>query len=130
TRGALSGVTDNANGTYTATLTSSTTVGYAAVSGTVNGSAMTSSGGVSFVTGPPAKYLVTSSSSNPTVGSTVTITAQLADTNNNSVASTGRTVTWSSTGGGSFAAGTSTTDSSGVATVAFTVSSVAGTTHN
>src|SRR5439155_290422 len=99
TRGTLSAVTDNANGTYTSTLTSSTTVGYAAVSGTVNGSAMTSSGGVSFVAAPATKYLVTSSSPNPTDGSTATITVQLKDAAGNNVTSSGGTVTLATTRG-------------------------------
>ena len=49
------------------------------------------------------------------------ITAQLADANNNPVASAGKVVTWSKTGsGGTFATATSTTDANGVATVVFT----------
>src|SRR5439155_10528137 len=61
--------------------------------------------------------------------SNVTITAQLADANNNPVATSGQVVTWSSTNGGSFSAGTSNTDGSGVATITFTTSTTAGTAH-
>jgi hypothetical protein len=51
----------------------------------------------------------------------------LADANNNPVGGSGRSVTWSSTGGGSFSTNTSTTAPNGVATVTFTCSVVAGT---
>ena len=130
TSGSLGSVTDNANGTYTATLTSSTTAGTATVTGTLNAAAIASSAAVTFTAGPATKYLVTSSSYGPIAGSAVTITAQLADVNNNPVSTSGLTVTWSKTGaGGSFATGTSTTNGSGVATVSFTTSTTAGTVH-
>lgn len=41
TRGTLSPVKDNGNGTYTATLTAETTTGTAVISGSVNGSKIT-----------------------------------------------------------------------------------------
>src|SRR5213078_1545285 len=44
--------------------------------------------------GTATKYLVTSSSYSPVAGGTVTITAQLADANNNAVSTAGKTVTW------------------------------------
>ncbi len=50
TLGTLSTVIDNGNGTYTATLTSATTTGTATIIGTVNGSAITNSATVNFVT--------------------------------------------------------------------------------
>ncbi len=130
TAGSLGSVTDNANGTYTATLTSSTTAGTATITGTLNASALSNSTSVAFVAGPATKYIVTSSSYSPIAGSAVTITAQLADVNNNPVSTSGLTVTWSNTGaGGSFGSGTSTTNGSGVATVSFTTSTTAGTIH-
>ena len=77
---------------------------------------------------PAARYLVTASSSVPAAGETVTITAQLADVNGNAVAMNGKTVTWSkSNANGSFASATSTTNGSGIATVIFTVHTIAGT---
>src|SRR5205814_1774221 len=82
---------------------------------------------ITTVAGLASKYIVTSNSSTPFAGTVVTITAQLADANNNPVGLTGRLVTWSSAGGGSFASGTSSTSASGVATVTFTCSSLAGT---
>ncbi|MFL0163204.1 Ig-like domain-containing protein, partial [Aquirufa salirivi] len=80
------------------------------------------------VAGAAAKYIVTSSSSSPAAGATVTISAQLADANDNPVATSGQTVTWTkSNANGSFASATSTTDGSGIATVVFTSHTVAGT---
>lgn len=84
---------------------------------------------INFHIAKPTQYLVTSSSTSPAAGSTVTITVQLADENGNRVPESGRTVTWSSTNGGSFSSSTSTTDAGGVATVAFTTSTTAGVTH-
>jgi hypothetical protein len=68
--------------------------------------------------------------SNPTpeAGTDVTVTAQLADGNGNPVGTSGLTVNWSSTNGGSFASPSSVTVN-GVATVTFTTSTVAPTTH-
>ena len=92
-----------------------------------------SSGGrgaiVTVTAGPAASYSVTSSSSSVTGGGTVTITAQAVDANGNAAAVSGNVVTWSSTGGGSFASPTSTTSASGAATVVFTASTTAGTVH-
>jgi adhesin/invasin len=128
--GRLSGVTDHANGIYTATLTAPTTVGSATIGAKVNGTTITTGNRtVSFVPGVAAKYVVTSSAYTRPAGSTVTITAQLTDANGNAVASAGRTVTWSRTNGGSFSAATSTTNVGGVASVQFTVSTAAGASH-
>ncbi|MGI8925255.1 MAG: hypothetical protein ACR2HN_01250, partial [Tepidiformaceae bacterium] len=75
--------------------------------------------------GAATKYLVTSSSYSPTAGGNVTITAQLADANNDPVATSGLVVTWTkSDAGGTFSATTSTTNVSGIATVTFTTSTV------
>ena len=83
---------------------------------------------VTFVPDTPTKYLVTSSNSSPIVGSAVTISAQMADSQGNPVATAGQTVTWSkSDANGSFASATSTTDGNGIATVQFTTHTVAGT---
>ena len=80
--------------------------------------------------GAASKYLVTSSSSSPVAGSAVTITAQLADVSGNPVATSGKVVTWSKSGAdGAFATATSTTNASGIATVAFTTGTTAGTTY-
>jgi hypothetical protein len=60
----------------------------------------------------------------------VTITAQRADQYGNAVTGAGFVVAWTKTGtGGSFATATSTTLSTGRATVNFTVGSTAGIVH-
>lgn len=75
------------------------------------------------------QYLITVSNENPVAGDTVTITAQLATDSGTAVHEAGRVITWSSTNGGSFSSPTSVTDATGVATVDFTVSTIAGTQH-
>ncbi|HEV2179948.1 MAG TPA: invasin domain 3-containing protein, partial [Gemmatimonadaceae bacterium] len=128
--GTLSGVTTVNDSTFTATLTAPSASGNGTVSATVNGVAISSGNQtVTWTAGAATKYVVTSSNSTPTVGTTVTITAQLADVNSNPIATSGKTITWSSTGGGSFGAATSVTNPSGVATVTFTVSATASTHH-
>ena len=78
---------------------------------------------------PGAEYVVTPAATSVVVGTGVTVTAQLADANHNPVSTPGRIITWSSTNGGSFSSGTSTTNASGQATVTFTASTTAGVTH-
>ena len=75
-------------------------------------------------------YLVTTSSVSVNQSSTVTISAQLVDVYNNPVTTSGLTVNWTATNGGSFSAPTSTTNTSGIATITYTVSSTIGATHN
>ena len=118
--GSLSSVTDNNDGTYTATLTASNSIETATVTGTIDGSAISAGTTVSF-TGVPSKYLVTSSNYAPAANSGVTITAQLADQDDNPTGVAGKTITWSKTGpGSSFSSPTSVTNASGIATVTFT----------
>ena len=62
-------------------------------------------------------------------GTPVTIRAQLADASGNPVATPGKVVTGSSSGGGTFASPTATTDAAGLATVVFTCGAVVGTVH-
>ena len=58
------------------------------------------------------------------------VTAQLADAHDNPVLTSGKTVSWSSTGaGGSFATPFSITDANGQAVIAFKVNTLAGTVH-
>ncbi|HEX6915392.1 MAG TPA: Ig-like domain-containing protein [Chitinophagaceae bacterium] len=77
--------------------------------------------------GTASKFIVTAPGYART-GSTITVTAQLADNNNNSVPTSGLVIAWSSANGGSFSNAT-TTDATGKATASFTVSAVAGTVH-
>jgi adhesin/invasin len=77
--------------------------------------------------GPATKYVVTSSSYSPPAGSTITLTAQLADQYDNPVATSGIRVSWSRTGsGGRFGSTTSNTNASGVATTTFRTSRTVG----
>ncbi len=61
--GGLSGVTDNANGTYSATLTSIATAGTAIVSAKLNTVSLTSTASVAFTSGAVSKFAVTMSGS-------------------------------------------------------------------
>jgi adhesin/invasin len=80
--------------------------------------------------GPGSKYLVSVSDPHPAAGTSVTLSAQLADQYNNSVAASGRSVTWSKTGsGGTFALNPTVTNVSGVATASFTTTVGAGVTY-
>ncbi len=73
------------------------------------------------------KYVVTSSSSSPTAGDDITITAQLSYDNGTAIATAGKTVTWTrSPSSGIFSAQTSLTSSSGIATVTFTTGETGG----
>jgi len=83
------------------------------------------SGNITVKAGSASSYAVTSSDNNPAAGSNITISSQLIDQYSNNVAAIGKIITWSSTNGGSFSKGTSTTNSSGVATVTFTVGQIA-----
>ncbi|WP_339848515.1 invasin domain 3-containing protein [Paenibacillus sp. FSL W7-1088] len=56
TLGTVSAVTDNQDGTYSATLTAPTTVGTAAISATVGGNALTTTSTVEFVPGPVSSF--------------------------------------------------------------------------
>jgi adhesin/invasin len=125
--GTLGGVTDAGNGLYTTTLTSSVTAGTANIGATVNTVAISGNGLVAFTAGAPAKYVVTSTSLTPIAGTSVTIRAQLADANNNPVATSGNAVTFASTGGGTFTgANPASTDLTGVAQITFNTSATVG----
>jgi alpha-tubulin suppressor-like RCC1 family protein len=83
------------------------------------------------LTGPPARYLVTTPSSSLQIGSTITVQAQVTDAKGNPVAGAGRVVTWSTLGGNpsaAFAPPTSSTNASGVVSADLTVGTVANVT--
>lgn len=130
TAGTLSAVTDNNNGTYTATLTAPTTVGTATVSGTINGQAITDTENVSFVPGPAAKIVIVtqpSSTAQNGVAFAQQPAVRLRDANDNDVSQTGVTVTAAIASGGGTLGGTVTanTNASGIAT--FTNLAITGT---
>jgi hypothetical protein len=90
-------------------------------------------GGVQFeIRSNPSQYVVTPSLTNPKAGSTITISAQLADENGSAIPQAGRTVTWSELGNitGSFSSQTSVTDTNGIATIDFVTSSSVGVSTN
>lgn len=132
TGGSFGSGTSTTDGSGSATV--SFTVGAAGVTHTVTATDAAGKTGTS----PPigvnltlvaTDYAVTSSDYAPLSLHSVTITAQLRDQLGNPFAAAGRVVTWSKTGtGGSFSAPTSLTNSSGVATVTFTVGAF-GVTH-
>jgi hypothetical protein len=84
---------------------------------------------ISAMAAPAVKYVVTSNSYSVAAGSSVTISAQLADVGNNPVPTSGKIVAWSSTNGGTFGNPSSATNGSGIAAVTFTTSATVGTVH-
>ena len=97
TLGTLSAVTDNGNGTYTATV-KSTLVGTATITGTLNASALASSTGVTFVPGPATHFVVTDPGS-ATAGSSFNVTVTAKDAFNNTATGYLGTVHFTSTDG-------------------------------
>ncbi|HKY95762.1 MAG TPA: Ig-like domain-containing protein, partial [Kiloniellales bacterium] len=88
TLGTLGSVTDNNNGTYTATLTSGTITGTATITGTINGNAITDNATVTFTAGAISAANSTVDATTPHVADGVddsTVTIVLRDANNNAV---------------------------------------------
>ena len=115
--GSLSAVTDNGNGTYTATLTSPATVGSATVTGTLNAAALAASAGVTYVHGAATQITLAESGSN-VAGNAHTLTATIKDASGNTVTSDSSTiVAFAKTGGAGTVTGLgNATVSNGVAT--------------
>ncbi|MGH3071841.1 MAG: beta strand repeat-containing protein [Gaiellaceae bacterium] len=115
--GSLSAVTDNGDGTYSATLTSPVMVGSATVTGTLNAAAMAATAGVSYAHGPAAQIALAESGST-VAGNAHTLTATIEDANGNTVTSDSSTaVAFAKTGGPGSVTGLGTaTASNGVAT--------------
>ncbi|MFI2104620.1 invasin domain 3-containing protein, partial [Isoptericola sp. NPDC019693] len=135
--GALSDVVDNEDGTYSATLTSATTVGTATVGFTVNGVQGAGRATVAFVAGAADPASATITAEPPTVTAdgtaTSTLTVTLVDAHGNRVTTGGTAVTMASTLGSLGSVidngdGTSTaflsSEVAGDATVSFTVAGV------
>ena len=97
TLGTLSAVTDNGNGTYTATVRS-TLVGTATITGTLNASALASSTAVTFVPGPATHFVLTDPGS-ATAGSSFNVTVTAKDAFNNTATGYLGTVHFTSTDG-------------------------------
>lgn len=122
--------TTDSNGKATTVFTTSSVIGTTHVVKATDNNLLTGqTSNITTSAGPASQYLLTVSRNNPDAGDTVTIRAQLADAGGNAKAEAGKVVTWSSTNGGTFSSANSTTNSSGIASVIFTVSQVTGTTH-
>lgn len=131
TLGTLSDVTDNGNGTYTATLTSSTTEGTAVITGTVNETAVPDTAEVAFVaaTGPaidPVNSIITAADDSiPANGtSTTLVTLTTYDTEGNPITAGGAVVTLETTLG---TLGDVTDNGNGTYTATLTSSTTEGT---
>ncbi len=99
------------------------------VTATSAGSITGTTNAITTTAGAPSQYLVTSSNYSPAAGSSVTISAQLADANDNPVTTSGVAVSFSSTNGGTLSPINTTTGVGGIATTSFTTSTTAGTVH-
>ena len=127
--GTFSSVTDNGNGTYTATFTG-TTLGTNTITATIDGTALTSTAPTVTVTiGPvdPSQTTVSVSPSSIQVNGTSTVTLTARDSNGNQEPTGGSTVVFSlgaGTGSGTFSSVTDNGD--GTYTATFT-GTVAGT---
>ncbi|MDN3653324.1 invasin domain 3-containing protein [Thalassotalea ponticola] len=141
-KGALSNVIDNGDGTYTATLTSSTEVGTATITATINGAAMTTKPEVAFVIGAASadkSTIVVSKESITADGkSTSTVTVQLVDANGNKLTGGGDKVTLVTDNGtlsnvidngdGTYTATLTSSTEVGTATITATINGAAMTT--
>ena len=139
TLGTLGAVTDNTDGTYTATLTSGTTAGTATVTGTVNTVAITDNAVVTFTVGAASAVTSTITAAPASItadgASTSTVTVQLKDAGGNNLATGGDAVTLATTlgtlgavtdnGDGTYTATLTSGTTAGTATVTGTVNTVA-----
>ena len=128
TLGSLGSVTDNSDGTYTATLTSGTVTGSATVTGTVNAAAITDNAVVSFIPGAADETQSTITAAPTSIYAdgiaTSTITVQLKDANGNNLTSGGDTVGLATTLG---SVGSVTDNSDGTYTATLTSGTTIGT---
>ena len=95
--GTLSAVTDNTNGTYTATLTSATTAGTATITGTLDGTAITDDATVTMTDVTPPTITGPDGSGGTTTGATSAISVDENQTAVTTVTAD-ETVTWTLTG--------------------------------
>ncbi|MBM1106465.1 hypothetical protein JQC67_09975 [Aurantibacter crassamenti] len=118
----ISAVTDNADGTYSATVTN-TTVEDVTISGTLDGTAITDTAEITFSAPPvvdPTNENTTIDATGTTIVdgiSTSTVTVQLADTNGNKFKSSGGVVVLTSTGSADISAVSDNEDGTYTATV-------------
>ena len=122
--------TTNAGGVATVSFTTgASTAAYQIVA--IDNSSISGSFQLATVAGSAARYVVTANTTTPEAGSSVPLTAQLADANGNAVSTSGRAVTWSVTGesGGAFAPSISQTSAAGAALTSYTTGTSIGTTY-
>ena len=114
-------MTDNGDGTYSATLTSPTLVGGATVTGTLNAVALAATAAATYVHGTATQIVLTESGSN-VAGNGHTLTATIEDANGNTVTGdSSSVVTFAKTGGAGTVTGLGdATASNGVATTTLT----------
>ena len=117
--GTISSPVNNNNGTYSAAFTPGTLSGSETISGSYAGSLLADQN-LSVLPSVASQYLVTRASGTIVAGNAITVKAQLADQYGNSVPTSGVSVTWAATNGGSFATATSDTNASGLATISYT----------
>jgi Invasin, domain 3/Bacterial Ig-like domain (group 1) len=96
TLGSLSAVADHADGTYTATLTSTTTVGTASITGTLNAAALAGSTAVAFTPGPTTNFQLTAPGS-ATAGGALSVGVTAKDAFGNTTPAYSGTVNLTST---------------------------------
>ena len=128
TLGTLGSVSDNSNGTYTATLTSATTAGTSTVSGTLGGSALTGTATVNFVAGTATQLVLTTQPVGAASGAAFARqpVVKIQDAFGNTVTSdNSSTVTMTVSSGATVVGAATALASSGVAT--FTTVGITGT---
>ena len=127
TVGTIGTITDNGNGTYTATFTSATATGDSFITGTIGGNTITGSASVSLTPGTVSTARTAISTSPTTLvanGSTQsTVTVQAKDANGNDLTTSGGAVTLHPTLG---TIGTVINNNDGTYTATFTSSTTAG----
>lgn len=103
TAGALGPVTDNGNGTYTATLTAASSTSVATITGTIDGLAIVDTATVSFVPGSASRFTSTISSADASIEangqSSTVITVQTIDAFGNNLVQGGNAVVLNTSSG-------------------------------
>ena len=139
TDGSLGPVTDNGNGTYSASLTSSVTAGPVTVSATIDGQSVTDDATVNFTPGPASAATSTLSAAPNAIAadgaSTSSVTIRAIDANGNPLTTGGDNVVLSTTSGsvssvtdngdGTYSATLTSSKAAGTATISGTLNSTA-----
>ena len=131
-RGAIGPVTDNDNGTYTATFTAPTTIGLVTIRASLDGQMLSDTATVDVVAGTAdagESTISLSRASLPADGtSTGTITIRLADANGNPIRTGGATVSFSESSSGLALSGSVTPHGDGSYSQLYTAGTTVGTT--